>query len=526
MCLFSTVATAEISRVSPGSFTPNGEDYITIFGSNLLGSVGTQIVFDDQFTVAEPNYVESNLIISWIPIVVLMTEGTHTVKVVSIDANGTRVHGPATFTVNLPQPEGEPTLFVPEAGIIAEATSSEGTKVEFEVRAFSANGNDLTPTCLPASGSQFSMGATRTTCTATDAGGTTQASFVVFVTDTTLPIVTVPEDIVTEDPIVTFTATAFDAIDGTLPVSCSPASGSRFTSGKTVVRCTAIDAHLNPGWAEFSVRVTGGPPDLTVPSDILAEATGPDGAEVEFEATSEEGVVSCSPASGDTFPLGTTLVSCTATSTGGQSTATFNVKVEDTSGPVITTPIELQVEAESATGGVATWVATADDLVDGDRPVDCAPPSGSFFNFGETSVLCTSVDTRNNESTTTFNVIVGDTTAPELTTLTASPGTLWPPNHQMVAVTITAVAVDAVDPAPQVAIYSVHSNQPINGTGDGDTAPDWQITGPLTLNLRAERAGSADRIYTIVVRTTDSNGNVGDGVVSVRVLGSKSRSSR
>ena len=38
-------------------------------------------------------------------------------------------------------------------------------------------------------------------------------------------------------------------------------------------------------------------------------------------------VVVCTPASGSTFPIGTTTVTCTATSAGGQSTASFNVVV-------------------------------------------------------------------------------------------------------------------------------------------------------------------------------------------------------
>jgi hypothetical protein len=82
-----------------------------------------------------------------------------------------------------------------------------------------------------------------------------------------------------------------------------------------------------------------------------------------------------------------------------------------------------------------------------------------------------------------------DTTAPVIESLTASSNVLWPPNHQMVLVTLTAQVADLVDMAPATRIISVASNEPENGPGDGDTAPDWEITGALTLNLRAERAG-------------------------------------
>jgi hypothetical protein len=44
--------------------------------------------------------------------------------------------------------------------------------------------------------------------------------------------------------------------------------------------------------------------------------------------------------------------------------------------------------------------------------------------------------------------------------------------------------------------------------GDGNTEPDWEITGDLTVDLRAERAGGGDgRIYSIVVECTDASGN-------------------
>ncbi len=61
------------------------------------------------------------------------------------------------------------------------------------------------------------------------------------------------------------------------------------------------------------------------------------------------------------------------------------------------------------------------------------------------------------------------------------------------------------------------SNQPINGTGDGDTAPDWEVTGSLTLNLRAARAGNEDSKYTILFEAADFRGNVDRKSVEVQV---------
>jgi len=64
----------------------------------------------------------------------------------------------------------------------------------------------------------------------------------------------------------------------------------------------------------------------------------------------------------------------------------------------------------------------------------------------------------------------------------------------------------------------VNSNEPVNGLGDGDTAPDWIITGDLTVNLRAERSGIGNgRIYTITVTCKDACGNSSVGSTTVTV---------
>jgi hypothetical protein len=107
---------------------------------------------------------------------------------------------------------------------------------------------------------------------------------------------------------------------------------------------------------------------------------------------------------------------------------------------------------------------------------------------------------------------VPDLTAPAFQSLIASPDVLWPPNHQMVPVTLTADVADVGDPAPRTRIISVASNEP----GHGE--PQWEITGDLTLNLRAERAGrGSGRVYTITVESRDFSGNASVETVAVTV---------
>jgi len=102
--------------------------------------------------------------------------------------------------------------------------------------------------------------------------------------------------------------------------------------------------------ANFRVRkVISTPADTTppainnVPTDIVVEATGPEGATASYANPTATDLVdgavpvTCAPASGSMFPLGTSTVSCSATDTHGNTAeASFNVKVRDTIPPKIT----------------------------------------------------------------------------------------------------------------------------------------------------------------------------------------------
>ena len=85
--------------------------------------------------------------------------------------------------------------------------------------------------------------------------------------------------------------------------------------------------------------------------------------------------------------------------------------------------------------------------------------------------------------TDTVDITVQDTTPPDINDVVASPDSLWPPNHKMVPVTVTVDATDLCDPNFSCEIVSVTSNEPENGIGDGNTSPDWIVTGALTLEL-------------------------------------------
>jgi alpha-tubulin suppressor-like RCC1 family protein len=75
------------------------------------------------------------------------------------------------------------------------------------------------------------------------------------------------------------------------------------------------------------------PPVINVPPDITADATGPNGTSVTFAVSATDpddqvASLNCTPTSGSSFSIGTTVVACAASDTNGNSaTAGFSVHV-------------------------------------------------------------------------------------------------------------------------------------------------------------------------------------------------------
>ena len=90
----------------------------------------------------------------------------------------------------------------------------------------------------------------------------------------------------------------------------------------------------------------------------------------------------------------------------------------------------------------------------------------------------------------------------------------------MTPIVVSVDVRDACDANPTCRIVSVASSEPDNGPGDGNTDGDWEITGALTLNLRAERSGPAGgRVYTITIDCADESGDRTSTQVLVTVPG-------
>jgi large repetitive protein len=234
------------------------------------------------------------------------------------DSGGNVVRG--TFHVTV-RDTTAPKLTVP--GRLAAAA---GVPFAFDEAVAASDNVDgaVAVTCTPASGSTFTVGVHPVRCTATDAAGNAAAaSFTVVATDRTPPVVTVPTAPVTAEAATAFAYTgivsAVDAVDGTVPVTCSPPSGSVVALGRRTVACTAADAAGNKASASFTVIGTDTtPPVVKVPRAWRGSAgTLVPSSSIPVTATDTvDGTLkpTCSPRS---VPVGTSTITCTATDRAG-----------------------------------------------------------------------------------------------------------------------------------------------------------------------------------------------------------------
>jgi hypothetical protein len=440
-----------------------------------------------------------------------------------------------------------PILRLP-SGLVEEATSGNGAKVTFAASAADRVDGSVRVVCTPASGSTFPLGTTPVACSAADRDGfAASGSFDVVVLDQSPPTLRVPPGRVEEatsggGASVTFAASATDRVDGPVPVICTPPSGSTFPLGATSVSCSAVDAAGFAASRDFPLTVRDTrKPELTLPGDVTVRAPSAEGAQVAYQSSASDavdGVIgpTCAPPSGGRFPVGTTRVGCSATDkAGNQATGGFKVTVQeprptggDTTPPALELPEDHTVEAASAAGAVATFSASATDLVDGAVPVSCAPASGVTFPLGAATVTCSAEDRAGNEATGSFELTVADRTPPELSL--PNDLTLAARSPAGAPVTYSASAIDLVDgPVPVACAPVSGSTVALGSTSVRCSAADKagnRATGsfsvtvrddtPPTLRLPGDLTVEATSAKGAVVRYPASATDLVDGPVPVR----------
>jgi uncharacterized repeat protein (TIGR01451 family) len=195
----------------------------------------------------------------------------------------------------------------------------------------------------------------------------------------------------------------------------------------------------------------------------------------------------------DNLPAETTFVSCSSTG-GGVCGGSVNNR---------TVTFASLASGESET---VTFVVT----------VNCSVADGTVIsNTATVSSSTLDPNTNNNSATATTTA---SNPPPTITGVSVDKPVLWPPNHKLVNVTVNYEVTDNCPLPPNSCTLSVTSNEPINGTGDGNTSPDWIILDAHHVQLRAERAGNGNgRIYTIGITCVDSGRNSSHKHVDVTV---------
>ena len=437
---------------------------------------------------------------------------------------------PPTFNLDPNTPAGSP--FGPSNP--AEATGPTGAVVTYTTPTATDNaGAPATVTCSSStglvSGSLFPIGVTDINCVATATSGVSTPPtnlFDITVADTTAPLLsgllnrTAEATSATGAVVAYALPTATDLVDPTVPVTCVAASGSLFPIATTTVNCSATDDAGNVGRGSFTVTVRDSTAPVLGPvANVIAEASTTSGAVVAYTApTVSDAVgatVACLPASGSTFPLGVSTVTCTARDAANNtSIATFTVTVRDTTPPVIAVAANVTAEATSAAGAIVTYATpTATDLFG--ATVTCAPASGSVFPLGATTVLCTALDPSGNRATRSFTVTVSDTIVPVVTEAASTTILLWSPNRIMTPVTITGRITDATLVSATYRVVDEYRR--VQPSGTITVQPDGSYA--FVVSLEAYRNGNDynGRIYTVIVTATDAAGRVGTAQVVITV---------
>jgi hypothetical protein len=254
----------------------------------------------------------------------------------------------------------------------------------------------------------------------------------------------------------------------------------------------------------------------TITGDVTDEA---DNCDNTLNATSVDAVAPGSCVGEEVITRTWTLIDDCGNSTVKVQTIT----IEDNTDPTFTTPADITIYKDASCNHDASVTVTGDVT---DEDDNCDNTLNATFNDVTVAGSCigeeiitrtwTLSDDCGNSSSGIQTILVRDTTRPVISGVGADPNILWPPNHKMRDVTINYTAVDNCSPVTNV--LTVSSNEPINGTGDGDTSPDWEVIDEHHVKLRAERAGNGDgRIYTITITSTDDCGNVATATTTVLV---------
>jgi hypothetical protein len=490
------------------------------------------------FSATATDNVDGDIPVTCVPVSgATFALGPTEVECSATDSSGNTATG--SFVITVVDEEG-PVLTLPDDFSVPTDAGVSTAVVSFAATATDNVDGNVSVTCDPPPGATFGLGDTTVECSASDStGNATSGSFVVTVVDEEPPILHLPDDITAlaegsgTTAVVNFIATATDNVDGSVPVTCVPASGSTFNEGPTTVECSATDAAGNTESGEFSVTVVvdNVAPVTTASIDPGANAAGWHKGDVTIELSAEDN------------PGGSGVQSITTELSGAQSGG--GVTPGDSATEAITTEgiTTVRYFATDHAGNVeqeqlltirldktpptiwATLTSGGNTYVPGEwtnQPVTvtfhCSDDGSGVKSFSapETlndgagqSVSGSCEDNAGNVAELTVEDINVDL-AELACTCELSPGSIWPPNNQMVNVSATVTISAGISPA-QFVLLSVTSNEPdqVNPGDPANDIQDFETGTPDTEGqVRAQRLGSGTgRVYTFTYDVSNAAGS-------------------
>lgn len=345
----------------------------------------------------------------------------------------------------------------------------------------------------------FPVGTTTITWTATDcSGNSSSCTQSVVVTDTEDPAITCPGNVTGPNAalgtcsatVIVPTPTASDNCEVASVTNDFTGTGNAsgvYPVGTTVVTWTVTDIYGNSTTCQHTVTVNDAqPPTISCPANI-ANSNDPgvcQGTVSVPSATANDncpGVSVSSNHPSSIYPVGTTIVTWTATDVGGNTAnCSHTVTVNDTEPPSITCPgtVTVSSDPDQCNAVVTVPNPTTSDNCGVATVTNSRTGTGNAsgtYPVGTTPVTWTVVDIHGNPSVCTHNVVVLDNQAPDITcapdvTTNADPG-------------VDEVFVNVPGPttADECGVASVVNDY--NGTADasdiypvGSTLVTWTVT--------------------------------------------------
>ena len=332
------------------------------------------------------------------------------------DTSGNSVSDTQTITI---EDTTQPVITGPD-NITLEIIDSSGMVVDVG-QASALDQVDTNPEITNDAPELFQLGDTIVTWTATDSSGNSSLFFqTITVVDTEEPELIPPENIIqeAENPLNNFVILGIVETSDIVGVSSITNNAPEtFPLGETIVTWTATDTSGNSvSGTQLVTVVDTTSPSIDTPENIVVEATGFQRNMVELGMISVNdnvGVTLITNNAPETFELGLTTITWTASDNAGNiATAQQQVSLIDTTIPSITSPNDIEIEAESNDSNIVEiGFAIASDSVQLEKITNNAPET---FPLGETTVTWTATDSSGNSVSDTQLVTVVDTTSPSI----------------------------------------------------------------------------------------------------------------